>query len=125
MKDINNQEDIKLLVDTFYEHILNESKIDFFFGEVVHIDWDLHLPKMYEFWGSTILGIGNFSGNVMRKHLQINQKHTMKSEHFKEWLRYFHQTVDDLFEGNNAELAKQRATSIATVMQIKTHHINA
>jgi len=40
-------------------------------------------------------------------------------EHFQKWLLLFTETVDQLFEGEKAELAKQRATSIATVMQIK------
>jgi len=40
-------------------------------------------------------------------------------EHFQRWIHLFTETVDELFEGNTSELAKQRATSIATVMQIK------
>ena len=35
------------------------------------------------------------------------------------WLHYFNSTVDELFEGQVAFLAKQRAKSIATIMQIK------
>ena len=31
----------------------------------------------------------------------------------------FNETVDELFEGENAELIKQSAKSISTVMQIK------
>jgi hemoglobin len=32
---------------------------------------------------------------------------------------YFNNTVDELFEGEKAFIAKERAQSIATVMQIK------
>jgi len=39
--------------------------------------------------------------------------------HFTRWNELFAQTVDELFEGTNAILAKQRALSISTVMQIK------
>ena len=38
------------------------------------------------------------------------------------WLQLFTSTVDELFEGEKAELAKQRAMSIATVMQLKLLH---
>jgi hemoglobin len=34
----------------------------------------------------------------------------------------FTKTVDQLFEGEHADLAKQRAVSIATVMQLKILH---
>jgi hemoglobin len=43
----------------------------------------------------------------------------LQKHHFDTWLRYFKATVDELFEGERAFLAKERATSIATVMQIK------
>ncbi|OPZ14298.1 MAG: hypothetical protein BWZ05_02362 [Bacteroidetes bacterium ADurb.BinA245] len=43
----------------------------------------------------------------------------MNPEHFNRWIELFTKTVDDLFEGTNATTIKQRAMSIATVMQIK------
>ena len=46
----------------------------------------------------------------------------MSKAHFDHWLMLFTTTVDDLFEGEKAEQTKQRATSIATVMQIKIIH---
>lgn len=46
----------------------------------------------------------------------------MSKVHFDQWVKLFTKTVNELFEGDNAELIKQRATSIATVMQIKILH---
>jgi hemoglobin len=43
----------------------------------------------------------------------------LKKQHFETWLRYFKETVDEYFEGEIAFIAKERATSIATVMKIK------
>ena len=43
----------------------------------------------------------------------------LKAEHFRRWTYLFNLTIDELFEGENAERAKQRALSIATVMQVK------
>ena len=34
-------------------------------------------------------------------------------------VRVIRQTIDEMFEGDNAELIKQRAFSVATIMQIK------
>jgi hypothetical protein len=38
---------------------------------------------------------------------------------FQQWVHLFTSTVDELFAGEKALLAKQRAVSISTVMQIK------
>jgi len=42
-----------------------------------------------------------------------------KKEDFKTWLRHFNLCVDEKFVGQKAEMAKTRALSIATVMEIK------
>ena len=49
----------------------------------------------------------------------LNSQSPLNAEHFKTWLRYFNATLDELFEGEITEQAKQRAQSIATVMQLK------
>jgi hemoglobin len=38
---------------------------------------------------------------------------------FLEWLRLFYDTVDELFEGEKAELAKYRGRTIAGIMLYK------
>jgi hemoglobin len=55
----------------------------------------------------------------MQPHMALHQKSTLAKHHFDTWLGYFKQTVDELFQGQNAFIIKERATSIATVMQIK------
>jgi hemoglobin len=55
----------------------------------------------------------------MQKHQELHKKSPMKMQHFQRWNQLFSHTVDELFEGEKAELIKQRASSISTVMQIK------
>ncbi len=55
----------------------------------------------------------------MKIHLDIQNKTPLLKHHFDTWLRYFIFTVDELFEGSVALKAKERALSIATVMQTK------
>jgi len=52
-------------------------------------------------------------------HGVLHQSANFTAEHFNVWLKLFTSTVNELFEGEKAELAKQRAISIATVMQTK------
>lgn len=119
--DILNASHIKLLVDTFYEKVRKDTIISHFFTEAVVVHWEEHLPTMYNFWENILFSTGNYSGNPMMKHIALNQISPMKTEHFQRWLELFFKTTDELFEGINAEMIKQRAYSIATVMQTKIY----
>jgi len=117
--DITNRADIEILINSFYQKVKKDPLIAFFFSEIVPVNWEAHLPIMYGFWENVLFYTGTYEGNPMAIHKGIHQKCPMKMEHFQRWTSLFTETVDELFKGDKAELAKQRATSIATVMQIK------
>ena len=119
MKDIENRSDIKDLVDKFYKKAIVDSTIGFFFTDVAKMDWDSHIPIMYDFWEGVLFSNGSYKGNPMKPHLDLHAKSPMKHEHFTHWIKLFNETVDELFEGQKAEVAKMRALSIATVMELK------
>jgi len=119
MQDIKDRADIKLLVDTFYTKVRADETIGYLFNDVAKVNWEQHLPRMYDFWESIIFQTGTFRGNPMPVHMQLHQRSPLNADHFKRWLQLFTQTVDELFAGEKAELAKQRALSIATMMQLK------
>jgi len=121
-KDIANRDDIILLINTFYEKVKKDQVIGYIFNDVAKVNWEKHLPVMYDFWENVIFFTGAYTGNPMTAHKQLHQKTPLNPEHFQEWIKLFTQTVDELFEGDKAELTKQRAISIATVMQIKIVH---
>ena len=60
----------------------------------------------------------------MQSHLNINDKYPLNKEHFDRWISYFNLSVDELFEGPKASYAKERALSVATIMQIKIYQQN-
>jgi hemoglobin len=117
--DIQNRQDVELLINSFYNKVKVDPVISYFFTDVVHVNWEKHLPKMYDFWENVIFNTGNYEGNPMAQHQNIHQKSPLSTEHFDRWLMLFKSTVDEFFEGEKAEQTKQRATSIATVMQLK------
>ena len=125
-KDLSNREDVELLVDTFYDKVKANATIGFIFNDIAKVDWKNHLPRMYSFWASILLGEHSFSGNPMDKHIQLSKIATMTDIEFSEWLNIFAQTTDELFEGEKAEEAKKRATNIARLMlhKINTNHPN-
>lgn len=116
-RDIINRKDIKLLVDTFYAKVMTNEVIGFIFSDVAGIDWGKHLPKMYNFWSSLLIGEKSYSGNPMRVHIGLSNSTEMSDTQFNEWLSLFYNTVDELFEGKNADEAKRRASKIASMMQ--------
>lgn len=119
-RDINNRSDIIRLVDRFYEKIKTDQIIGFLFNDVVQIDWQKHLPKMYDFWDNVLFFTGKFDGNPMQKHKDLYSKSPLTSAHFMHWNEVFKQTVDELFEGEKAEEIKKRAKNIADVIMYKT-----
>ena len=120
--DITNRRDIELLVNTFYEKIRSNPVLGYIFDDVAKINWETHLPKMYSFWASILLGEHSFSGNPMQKHIALSKITEMTDKEFSEWLHLFTVTVDELFFGEKANEAKLRAGNIARLM---LHNIQA
>lgn len=117
--DIQSADDIKILVNSFYDKVKQDATIRHFFTEVVKVDWDKHLPVMYRFWENIVFHTGSYTGNPMEVHQQLHNKCPMHKFHFDRWIALFNETVDELFEGEKAFQIKQRALSIATVIQMK------
>ena len=123
-RDIKDRADIQQLVDTFYTKVRADETIGYLFNDVAQVNWEQHLPRMYDFWENILFQTGGFKGNPMTAHVQLHQRSPLTAEHFARWQQLFLATVDELFEGDMAELIKQRARSIATMMQIKVSPSN-
>lgn len=110
--DINTFEDISLLVDTFYDGVMKSPTLQVHFSA---LNWDQHLPKMKKFWAFILLNEPGYTENVTEKHLKMQ----LRTELFEEWLSLFNQTIDLHFEGERADLAKERARLISWGIQAK------
>ena len=120
--DLDCRENIEIMIRLFYEKVNEDKQISRFFKDVVHVNWEKHLPIMYDFWESIILGHSTYSGNPMQVHTQLNEKSALKKEDFDRWLQIFELNLKENFAGKYTEIANQRAISIATVMQLKILH---
>ena len=118
-KDIESREDLLLLVKSFYNKLLTDDTISYLFTDVAKINLENHLPVLVDFWDNILFGSDTYRKNAMQPHLILHERSPLKKHHFETWLKYFKVTVDELFEGEKAFIAKERAQSIATVMQIK------
>ena len=118
-KDIEERADLEAMLESFYQKVFKDDLISHFFLEVVPLNLATHLPVITDFWESVLLDGRGYRKNVMEIHLNISQKSKIQKEHLDRWVKIFSETVDETFEGPKATLAKQRATSIATMMHIK------
>lgn len=123
-KDIENDDDIKLMVDTFYQKAVKNNLLGPIFNDVAKVNWEHHLPIMYSFWASVLLGKAGYVGNPMDAHFRLNQKVKLTDTDFNTWKDLFIQTVSDLFEGEIANEAKKKAISIADLMFFKIQNYN-
>lgn len=119
LKDIRDIEDIKLLVNSFYDKVNSDPLLSPIFNEIAKVDWATHLPKMYEFWNMIIFGSRDYNGSPMGVHMKLSTQTTMGKEQFDRWKFLFFKTVDELFLGTNAEEAKSRAEAVAATMMFK------
>lgn len=116
MKDIENIDDIKILVDRFYDRVRsNDLLAPVFAAKIPDAAWAAHLQRMYAFWNAILFAEKGFEGNPMEKHLRL----PVDEKHFSQWLALFDQTVDENFRGPKADEAKKRAASIAQLMNFK------
>ena len=117
-KEIISLDDIKKLVDTFYEKVRKDELIGPIFNERIQHRWPHHLEKMYNFWQTVLLGDHTYFGSPFPPHANLPVSH----QHFEKWMELFKQTVDELFTGSIAEDAKWRAGKMAEMFESKIEY---
>ena len=112
MKDIADKKDIETLIHTFYSNLLkiNEMKPPF-----EGLDFEKHVPHIVHFWSFVLFDEEGYKTNVFEKHVHL----PIKLHMFDTWLKVWIETIDTLFKGEKAELAKQRATVLAFTFKSK------
>ena len=70
---------------------------------------------MEQFWRFALLSEAGYTTNVTDKHMQM----PLQKPHFDRWLFLFNQTIDELFVGELAAQAKQRADVIGWTINAK------
>ena len=115
MKDILTLEDVKRLVDVFYEKVRANDMLAPVFNERIQNRWPEHLEKMYTFWQTVLLEERTYFGSPFPPHAQLPVSHI----HFEQWMQLFTQTVDELFAGEIAKEAKWRAGKMAEMFEYK------
>lgn len=121
--DIRNANDVRKMVDAFYGKVREDDILGVIFDQIAEVNWTEHLPVMYQFWQTILLHQEGYRGNPIEAHVRLDAN--MRFEHniglaaidFERWLFLFDMTIDDMFEGPRAEMAKRGARRMGDHMQ--------
>lgn len=111
--DIESRADCERLVRAFYARALDDPIIGWLFVDIAKIDLEAHVPTITSFWETILLGSQSYSGGAFAPHAALHDKADLRPAHFERWLVLWHTTVDELFAGPRAELAKSHALRVA------------
>lgn len=119
-KDLESREDVALLVNTFYDKVRAHKALGPIFNHVIQ-DWDSHLSRLTDFWETNLFFVRNYKGNPLQVHIDVDQQfnNSIQQAHFGNWLQLWFETLDELFKGRYAEIAKARARSMAATMFLR------
>lgn len=114
-KDIENRADISVLIHQFYDKIRADEEISPYFNELI-ADWDSHLEKLIDFCETNLFGIRKYKGNPIAVHNKVDEyfNSQISANEFGIWLNYWFQTLDELYQGDNTSLLKDRARKMGS-----------
>lgn len=113
VSDIETRSDCERLVRAFYGRALVDPVIGWIFVDVAQLDVEAHVPRIASFWETILLGAHSYSGGAFAPHAALNARARLRAGHFERWLWLWRTTVDELFAGERAELAKSHAARVA------------
>ncbi|HPE82804.1 MAG: group III truncated hemoglobin [Aequorivita sp.] len=118
-KKIESREDVSLLVTTFYSKVRKEPLLGPIFNGII-TDWETHLELLTDFWETNLFFKRKYFGNPMHAHIEVDKKvgGTINELHFGTWINLWHETIDELFEGETANIAKNRARNMGTFIHL-------
>ncbi len=111
--DIETRADCERLVRAFYARAMSDPMIGFLFVDVAKLDLEAHVPQITSFWETILLGARSYGGGAFAPHARLHAKARLRGGHFARWLELWTATVDELFAGERAELAKAHAQRVA------------
>jgi len=111
--DIETRADCERLVRAFYGRALVDPVIGFIFVDVAKLDVEAHVPRIASFWETILLGSQSYAGGAFAPHAALHAQVRLRRGHFERWLWLWCGTVDELFAGERAELAKAHADRVA------------
>jgi len=118
--ELKDRASVSLLVRSFYAKVRKDDLLGPIFNGQID-DWEKHLEHLTDFWESNLFFKKTYSGDPIGKHIGVDKKmeHPMDAKHFGVWLNLWYETIDGLFVGELAQIAKNRARNMGTFIHLK------
>lgn len=119
IKQIETREDVSLLVNTFYGKVRKDGLLGPIFNGIIS-DWPTHLELLTDFWETNLLYQRKYFGNPLHAHVEVDKKcgNTINELHFGTWINLWLETINELFEGEVAQIAINRARNMGTFIHL-------
>lgn len=108
--DLETRADIDHLIVEFYKVVIHDPEIGHHFDG---LDLAAHIPIICDFWEKILFGNPVYFNNPLTVHQKLHERFPLLPEHFLRWVEIFSHTVDQLYSGEMADVAKLRARAIA------------
>ena len=124
LRDIDDRADCERLVRAFYGRALVDPVIGWIFVDVAELDVEAHVPRIASFWETILLGAHSYGGGAFAPHAALHARVRLRAGHFERWLWLWRTTVDELFAGPRAELAKSHAQRVAQAFHARLQTVS-
>jgi hemoglobin len=124
-RDIEDRGDCERLVRAFYARAMADPMIGWIFVDVAKLDLEEHVPVIASFWETMLLGSRTYSGSAFRPHAELHAQVPLRAGHFERWLWLWRATVDELFAGDRADLAKSHANRVGRAFYRRIETLSA
>jgi hemoglobin len=125
LQDIEDRADIERLVRAFYGRALVDPMIGWIFTDIARLDLEEHVPTITSFWETMLLDAQTYGGGAFAHHTRLHAIVPLRAGHFERWLALWRVTVDELFAGERAELAKSHATRVGRAFLSRLEGLSA
>ncbi len=113
--DVRTRDDVRRFVVAFYRDVAMDDLLGPIFA-AAQVDWNAHHDRLTDFWAWQLLGQPSYGRNPLRAHEPVHARTPFRAEHYDRWLQIFEGTMDAMFAGPTAELAKGRARKMAAAL---------
>jgi hemoglobin len=115
-RDITSGNDVGVLVYRFYRRAIPDPLLGPVF-EGFGVDWPRHLPRLVAYWEHVLLDRPGSATNTVGVHAGVQNAAPFGQAHIDRWVELWETTVDELYAGPVADLAKARAHQVGRALQ--------
>jgi len=116
-RDLAGRADIDRMVRAFYERAMADPVLASAFETLAVVGLEDHLPVVGDFWEQILFRSARYQGEFTLVHRALHGQHGLAGEKLARWLQLWCETVDEHFEGPDAERAKEKARAMAGALE--------